>query len=647
MAARGQREPAGIRSDDGQRPELQRHRLSAGRHREPRPDPGHHRHQPEPRRDRRVEDHLAELRRRVRPGDGRRRLDPDQVGHQRLARERVRVLAGRQVPGAQSLLAGAAQPPDRPVHPGDEQAPVRGHLRRAHHREPHLLLRGLPGASPDPGRLAPADRPDGGRPRGRSERLRRGHLRSRQRPAAREPHAVFRQRHSGGPALAPGTGPAAADPAAQRAGRGKRDPRELHRQRQRDLRRRSVRRAPGSPDRRRLEPVRPLHGCQLPARRADGLRAGRRSVVCQPGRRVRRGQQEPRHRLRPVAVVHAAGRLPVRVVPLQRRRAALRLRHAPCAGGGDSRPEPGRHVHQRPALSERRRHRRLQGRIGPRREQLQLPARPGRAAVADGRQRHQDLEQPHVQVRRRRPARLQPARAERFPPLRSAELQHRPDPRGRRRRARPGQFPAGRRHLLLALCKLQHRRAGAAVAPLLLRAGHVATEPEADDQLRAAPGRHQPADRERARQRRVARPGDGPDQRRRCRRRGPVGQHREPPQLGAAGGGDLPDRREDGDPRRLRPHLRHRRLRVALRPQRHAEPAGAGIAGVAWGRELRRGLQPRSRADRPGLSEHPRQRPVPAAKRDLLQGLAPQAAAAVGGRVQRHAAAPAHRLDVG
>ena len=54
-----------------------------------------------------------------------------------------------------------------------------------------------------------------------------------------------------------------------------------------------------------------------------------------------------------------------------------------------------------------------------------------------------------------------------------------------------------------------------------------------------------------------------------------AGNVEEHAQLGAAPRRDVPDQREDGDPRRLRPQLRHRRVRVALRPQRDAEPAGA------------------------------------------------------------------------
>ena len=59
----------------------------------------------------------------------------------------------------------------------------------------------------------------------------------------------------------------------------------------------------------------------------------------------------------------------------------------------------------------------LRGRIRSRREPLQLPAGPEREAVADRRQPHQDLGQPQPQVRRRRAACLQPARAVGQPPL--------------------------------------------------------------------------------------------------------------------------------------------------------------------------------------------------------------------------------------
>ena len=79
----------------------------------------------------------------------------------------------------------------------------------------------------------------------------------------------------------------------------------------------------------------------------------------------------------------------------------------------------------------------------------------------------------------------------------------------------------------LALCELQHRRPRAPVAAFLLRAGHLAPDAETDAQLRPAARHHQPADRQRSRQRRLARPRHRPHQRRRRRRGGPGRQHRE------------------------------------------------------------------------------------------------------------------------
>ena len=50
-----------------------------------------------------TQDHVAELRRRVRPGDGGRRVGADEVGDERDPRQRVRVPPERPVPGAQPL----------------------------------------------------------------------------------------------------------------------------------------------------------------------------------------------------------------------------------------------------------------------------------------------------------------------------------------------------------------------------------------------------------------------------------------------------------------------------------------------------------------------------------------------------------------
>ena len=83
-----------------------------------------------------------------------------------------------------------------------------------------VLLRRLPGhAQHTVGGSQAADRADA-RPRahGRPERVRRQHLRPRQRATPGRAHAVRRQRHPDGPAVAAGAAHPAADPAAQRAG---------------------------------------------------------------------------------------------------------------------------------------------------------------------------------------------------------------------------------------------------------------------------------------------------------------------------------------------------------------------------------------------------------------------------------------------
>ena len=80
--------------------------------------------------------------------------------------------------------------------------------------------------------------------------------------------------------------------------------------------------------------------------------------------------------------------------------------------------------------------------------------------------------------------------------------------------------------------------------------------------------------------------------RRRRRRHRSRRQRREPPELGAAPRRHVSAERQDGAPRRLRPQLRHRRLRFAVRPHRHAEPAGAGGAEHDRPEPVRIGLQP-------------------------------------------------------
>src|SRR4029079_17675534 len=68
---------------------------------------------------------------------------------------------------------------------------------------------------------------------------------------------------------------------------------------------------------------------------------------------------------------------------------------------------------------------RLQLRVRPRREPLQLPARRGREAVPGRRQSHQADGQPHREVRDRHPPRDEPAGPERSPSIGRADLQYR------------------------------------------------------------------------------------------------------------------------------------------------------------------------------------------------------------------------------
>ncbi len=148
---------------------------------------------------------------------------------------------------------------------------------------------------------------------------------------------------------------------------------------------------------------------------------------------------------------------------------AVRLRDDAVGGRGDSRAEPGQELHQRSFGLLRQRRSRIQRGLWPRRQPLQLPAGRGREAVADRRQPHEDLEQPHVQGRRGRAARLQPARAERLAPLWRAELQRGRHARADGRRIGSRDVPAGRRLVVRPLRQQQHGCAGAAVAALLLR----------------------------------------------------------------------------------------------------------------------------------------------------------------------------------
>ena len=154
-------------------------------------------------------------------------------------------------------------------------------------------------------------------------------------------------------------------------------------------------------------------------------------------------QSEPRLRHRRRRVLVAAGRLPLRLVPVQGRRAAGRLRHDPGGRCRHPQSEQRHDLHQRLALAL---HARQPGRhelgLRPRGQRLQLPARAEREAVAGGRQRHQDLGQSHQQGGHRRAPRLQPPRALRSASLRRADVQRVADEQRRSRWPRPGLVPA-------------------------------------------------------------------------------------------------------------------------------------------------------------------------------------------------------------
>ncbi len=149
-------------------------------------------------------------------------------------------------------------------------------------------------------------------------------------------------------------------------------------------------------------------------------------------------------------------------------------------------------------------------------------------------------------------------------------------------------------------------------------------------------------------QRRVSRSRDRPDQRRRRGRHRIERQRREHVQLGASPRRDLPAHREDGPPRRLRQKLRHRRLRIAVRPQRHPEPAGAVGAGAERAATTSTACSTSRRAaPAPRVPGGSGERPVRAAGRRVRARAAGQAAAAARRRVQRHGAAPVDGDDLG
>ncbi len=143
-----------------------------------------------------AEDHVAELRRRIRPGGQRAssRCRPSRAAT-RSSAACFEFYQRRPVPVAQPVHAVPEKCADRKVPARDEEEPVRRLDRRPDRPQPAVLLRRLPGQAQHRRRIAAADRADrGGAVRG-SERLRRQHLRPGDRDA-RCAAAVRRQRHS-------------------------------------------------------------------------------------------------------------------------------------------------------------------------------------------------------------------------------------------------------------------------------------------------------------------------------------------------------------------------------------------------------------------------------------------------------------------
>ena len=115
------------------------------------------------------------------------------------------------------------------------------------------------------------------------------------------------------------------------------------------------------------------------------------------------------------------------------------------------------------------------------------------------------------------------------------------------------------------------------------------------------------------------------------------------PRLGV----DLPGGRTHGPARRIRAKLRHRCLRLALRPQRDAEPARALGAGTQRSVELRLRVHPGAGTAGPRLPRGAGEWALRAAQRCVQPRFTRAAAAAGTRRLQRHASATAHEQHVG
>ena len=137
----------------GQRAALARQQLHARRRGQQRDVAADRRHLPERRRPRRVQAADQHLLGRVRPVARRRRQPADQVGHEQLSRQRLRVPPQRRARRQQLL-----QQPRRPREARFQAEPVRRHVRRSDLQGPDVLLRRLPGPPREAGTDVPVDR---------------------------------------------------------------------------------------------------------------------------------------------------------------------------------------------------------------------------------------------------------------------------------------------------------------------------------------------------------------------------------------------------------------------------------------------------------------------------------------------------------